>query len=97
VEDSSERFIDAPDPSEFHEYRHMEEFIESLPDPQAAEQLWRAIGGQDAFRHFKDTLHRLGLQDQWYRHRDEAMKQFVIKWAEANNVAYEDDLQGRRP
>ena len=95
ADDDGSRFIHAPDPREFHECRHMELFIRSLADEEAAEQLWRAIKGRGACRHFKDTLYRLGLQDQWYQYRDEAMKQFVIEWAEANGVAYEDDLPGR--
>jgi len=96
VADDGQRFIHAPAPYDFHEYRHMERFIGSLADEEAAEQLWRAIKGRGAFRYFKDTLYRLGLQDQWYQYREEAMKRFVIEWAEAHNVAYEDDLRGRR-
>ena len=79
VADTGERFIDPPDKFEFHEYRQMERFIVSLEEATAAEQLWRAIKGKGAFRYFKDTLHRLGLQDQWYRYREKAMKEFVIE------------------
>ena len=96
VNNSGDRFIDPPGKFEFNEYRHMENFIGALPDTEAAEQLWRAIKGKGAFRHFKDTLYRLGIQDQWYRHRDAAMKEFVIGWAEANNVPYEDDIKDRK-
>ena len=91
------RFINPPDKFEFHEYRHMQRFIDSLDDAKAAEQLDRAIHGRGAFRFFKDTLYRLGIQDQWYRYRDEAIKRFVIEWAEANNVPYEDDTKKRKP
>lgn len=93
-DDKGERFIDAPDKFDFHEYRHMERFIETVEDGEAAEALWRAIKGRGAFRRFKDTADRLGLLDQWFRYRDEAMKEFVIAWAEANNVPFEDDLAG---
>jgi hypothetical protein len=93
--DSGERFIAGPSNFEFHEYRQMEQFIGSLSDPDAADQLWRAIKGKGAFRYFKDTLHRLGLQDQWYRYRDEAMKAFVIAWAQENHVPYKDDTANR--
>lgn len=93
VTDTGERFIDPPDKFEFHEYRQMERFIGSLDNADAAEQLWRAIKGKGAFRYFKDTLHRLGLQDQWYRYREEAMKEFVIGWAKGNQVAYTDDIR----
>jgi hypothetical protein len=69
----------------------MEHFIGTVEDSQAAEQLWRAIKGKGAFRYFKDTAHRLGLLDRWFQYRAEAMKQFVINWAEANNVPVSRD------
>ena len=74
----------------------MERFIGSLSDERDADQLWRSIKGKGAFRYFKDTLHRLGIQDQWYRYRDDAMKACVIEWSEANSVACEDDTAGRK-
>jgi hypothetical protein len=67
-----------------------------LPDVKAAEELWRAIKGHGAFHHFKDALYRLGIQDQWFGYRDQAIKAFVIGWAEANNVPYEDDIKDRK-
>jgi len=94
---SGDRFIDPPGKFEFNEYRHMERFIRALPDAKAAEELWRAIKGRGAFRYFKDTLYRLGIEEQWFIYRDQAMKEFVIDWAEANHVPYEDDLKGREP
>lgn len=92
--DTGGRFIDPPDKFEFHEYRQMERFIGTV-EGAAAEELWRAIKGKGAFRYFKDTLHRLGLQDQWYRYREQAMKEFVMAWAEENRVPYTDDLRAR--
>jgi hypothetical protein len=95
VQDDGTRFIPGPDKFDFDEYREMERFIRSLDDEDAADQLWRAIKGRGAFRYFKDTLHRLGIQDDWYAFRDEAMKRFVIDWADVNNIAYVDD--GKKP
>lgn len=91
AQDDGSRFLDAPDKFDFHEYRHMERFIGTVPDEHTAAQLWRAIKGKGAFRYFKDTVHRLGLQDEWYRYRDRAMKEFVIEWAETNHVPFVDD------
>jgi len=93
--DSGERFVDAPDKFDFHEYRHMERFIGTVENAEAAEQLWRAIKGKGAFRYFKDTASRLGLLEQWYRYRDEALKEFVAAWAEAKNIPYENDIKNR--
>jgi len=95
VNHSGSRFIDPPGKYEFDEYRQMERFIRALPDAKAAEELWRAIKGHGASHHFKDTLYRLGIQDQWFGYRDEVMKGFVVAWAEANNVPYEDDIKNR--
>jgi hypothetical protein len=61
VANSGERFVEAPDKFEFHEYRHMEWFISTVEDTEAAEQLWRAIKGKGAFRYFKDTANRLEI------------------------------------
>ena len=92
---SGDRFIDPPGKFEFNEHRHIERFIGTLPDAKAAEDLRRAIKGHGAFHHFKDTLYRVGLADQWSAYRAQAMKAFVIGWAEANHVPYEDDITDR--
>ena len=96
VSDDSSRFIPPPDKFEFHEYRVMEEFIRSIDDDEAADQLWCAIKGRGAFRYFKDTLHRLGIQQLWYDYLDAAQREFVIEWAKENNVAFKDDLRKSR-
>ena len=92
VEDKTDRFIHPPDKFDFHEYRHMEEFIRSLENVRAANELASAIRGQGAFGRFKNSLHRLGLLDHWFKYREEVAREFVIEWAEENEVAYEDDL-----
>lgn len=96
VEDSGERFVDAPDKFDFHEYHQMERFIGTVEHAEAAEQLWRAIKGKGAFRYFKDTASRLGLLEQWYRYRDDTMREQVVAWAEAHQVPFVDDLK-RKP
>ncbi len=93
VEDLGTRFISPPDKYEFHEYRQMERFIGTVRNAEAADQLWRAIKGKGAFRYFKDTADRLGLLNRWFQYRDNAMKEFVLEWAEDNNLPYEDDVK----
>ena len=91
MDDAGERFVGAPERFEFHEYRQMERFIGTVDDSDAAEQLWRAIKGKGAFRYFKDTADRLGLLEEWYAYRDNAMKEFIQDWAEANQIPVQDD------
>jgi hypothetical protein len=95
--DSGERFVPAPDKFDFNEYRHMERFIGTVADADAAEQLWRAIKGNGAFRYFKDAASRLGLLKQWYQYRDDAIREHATNWAEANSVPFVDDLKDRQP
>ena len=89
--DSGKRFVDAPGKFDFHEYRQMERFIGTVEDGAAAEQLWRAIKGNGAFRYFKDTARRLGLLERWYQYRDSALEEFVRDWAEAHQIPIADD------
>ena len=96
VSDDGSRFLPPPDKFEFHEYQVMEEFIHSVDDDEAADQLWRAIKGRGAFRYFKDTLHRLGIQQLWYDYLEVAQREFVIEWAKENKVDFVDDLQKSR-
>ena len=93
VADAGKRFVTPPDKYEFHEYRQMERFIGTVRNSGAADQLSQAIRGKGAFRYFKDTADRLGLLNQWFQFRDDAMKEFVVEWAEDNNVPYEDDVK----
>jgi hypothetical protein len=95
AKDTGERFVGAPDKFDFHEYRHMERFIQTVENKEEAEQLWRVIKGKGAFRYFKDTAARLGLLVRWYAYRSEAMKEHAEDWAKANQVPYVDDLKDR--
>ncbi|MGO8836626.1 MAG: UPF0158 family protein [Limisphaerales bacterium] len=97
VADSGQRFVEAPDKFDFHEYRQMERFIGTVEDAAAAEQLWRAIKGKGAFRYFKDTASRLGVLQQWYHYRDNAMKEFVRDWAVAHQIPIMDDTGSNPP
>ena len=63
--DPGERFVDAPDKFDFHEYRQMERFIGTVKDRNMSEQLRRAIKGKGAFRYFKDNANRLGILKDW--------------------------------
>lgn len=86
-----ERFVPLPSKFDFHEYRQMERFIGTVQDGDAAEQLGRAIEGKGAFRHFRNTADRFGLLQQWYKFRENAMKEFLRDWAEAYQIPIMDD------
>src|SRR5438067_13934776 len=94
--DAGGRVMPLPNKFDFHECRQMGRFSRTVENAEIAEQLWRAIKGKGAFRYFRDTASRLGLLERWYQYRDDAMKEFVIEWAEAHNVPYENDIKARK-
>jgi Uncharacterised protein family (UPF0158) len=84
-------FIELPDQRDIHEYSIMERFCQSLEDASKADRLLDAIRGRGAFRRFKDMVHKLGIEDDWYRYRDEALKQVAADFLEENDIPYVDD------
>jgi len=88
--DHKEKYVELPSEFEIDEYGMMVDFCRSLEDPQISEALSQAIKGKGAFRRFKDHIIELGIEDRWYKYRDEAFKKMAIEWCEDNNIDYID-------
>lgn len=86
IESQSERFMRLPEKRNFREYDVMRGFIDSLPDGGVKRDLAGAIHGKGAFRRFKDTLRRHGMERQWYEYRDTAVKDFAASWCDESDV-----------
>jgi len=96
--DDSEKFekdcwIAAPSQRDIHEYDIMERFAETVTEPRANELLSVALEGKGAFRRFKDTLHRVGLTDEWYEYKYNTFIDLAREWCEENNIPYKDDIK----
>ena len=89
-EDFDDDLIALPDQYDIHEYKMMQDFIETIEDVKTYNLLASAIRGKGAFRHFKDTAHILGVIDEWYTFRDKAYKQKAIEWCNDHNIEYEE-------
>jgi Uncharacterised protein family (UPF0158) len=86
-------FIELPSKYDIHEYSIMERFCLSLDDERMDERLLDAIRGRGAFRRFKDLIHDKGIQDDWYRYRNDALKKIAADFLEANEIPYSDSAQ----
>lgn len=86
LNDNDGRYLPIPGKWDFHEYEVMERFCLSLDDEEQSDDLFDAIRGRGAFRRFKDGIHRLGIQDDWYRFRDGALLELAAGWAEENGI-----------
>ncbi|GFH41994.1 hypothetical protein Hs30E_05450 [Lactococcus hodotermopsidis] len=51
--------------------------------------LFYEISGRGAFRHFKDKVNLLGIEEKWYAFRDQAYREIAIQWCKENHLSYE--------
>ena len=84
-------FIRLPSKFDINEYSMMEDFSLSLTNERMSNKLLNAIRGKGAFRRFKDEVYRLGIEDDWFKYRDNAFKEFVIEWCKDNEVEFIDE------
>jgi len=84
----SDRFLELPGSFEIHEWSIMEDFGASLASEQLRGEVLDALRGRGAFRMFRSTIQRLGIEKDWYRHRDSAFERIAREWLEANGVPY---------
>ena len=81
-------FYRLPTSFDIRDYDIMEDFVETLSGA-AHDRLAGAIQGKGAFRRFKDTIIRLGIDQDWYDFQSEAYKRKAARWCEDNDIDYE--------
>ena len=84
----TDHYLPLPTKFDIHEYRIMERFCYSVDDDDMRDDLCNAIRGRGAFRYFKDRIHWYGIAEDWYRYRDEALKEIAIAWCEENDIQF---------
>jgi hypothetical protein len=83
-------YIQLPDKSDIHEYSIMERFCLSLQNAKMCDTFYSLIKGGGAFRRFKDAIYEYGIADDWYKYRDNALRQIAIEWCQENGLEFED-------
>jgi len=92
---SSDEYLELPNQYEIHEYEIMERFCLSISDEKVSDVLLDKIRGSGAFRRFKDTVYRYGIEKDWFRFKDEAYKEIAVLWLESHGFEYADDMNRR--
>jgi hypothetical protein len=67
----------------------MREFGETRSGGQR-DQLLDAIAGRGAFRMFRATLKRLGIEPEWNRFRESRFESIARRWLEENSIPYSE-------
>ena len=81
--------LELPSAFEHHEYSIMDRFCHSIRDPDQREQLLAALRGKRAFRDFKTTVARIGLEGAWIYFRNRAYEEIAIDWLQRYDIAYD--------
>jgi hypothetical protein len=84
----SGRFLSLPTKFDVHEWAIMEEFSQEQENDRVRAELLDAIHGAGAFRMFKSTIRRLGVEKDWHKFRDEAIKQIAVEWLGKHHLQY---------
>jgi hypothetical protein len=77
-----------PDRFEIDEWSIMDEFAQTQHSERVRQELLEAIHGVGAFRMFRSTIRRLGIEKSWYRFREEALAGIARDWLEAHELSY---------
>lgn len=86
---STDRFQELPTGFEVHEWAIMQDFSRSVESGSIRQDLQKSIHGPGAFRNFKDTVRRHGIESSWFAFRTGALKQIALGWCEENQIVYE--------
>lgn len=84
--------IQLPTKFDIDEYRIMESFCLSINDTEMRETFYSLIKGNGAFRRFKDAIYEYNIADDWYKYRDNALKQIAIEWCQEHGLDFDDNL-----
>ncbi len=85
-------YLKLPSKFDVHEYEIMERFSLSIPNEKISDTLLSKIRGSGAFHRFRDTIYQYGIQEDWFKYRDEAYKEIAISWLESQGFNYIDDM-----
>jgi len=88
--DETGDYIGLPTKFEINEYSIMERFCLSLNDSEMSDTLYSLIKGSRAFRRFKDAVHEYDIADDWYKYRNDALKEIAIEWCRENNIEFDE-------
>lgn len=87
--------MELPSKFDIHEYEIKERFSLSIPNRKIGGVILDKIRGSGAFRRFKDTIYRYGVEKDWFKFRDEAYKEITIAWLQSQGFTYVDDMNRR--
>mgnify|MGYP000946100904 FL=1 len=93
-DEDDEFFIPLPTKEEVNDYQNMVNFTETIEDDKKRDWFENAIHGKGAFRRFRATLERFGMETEWYDYLEACHRELAIEWCEQHGIVY--DTSARR-
>jgi hypothetical protein len=90
IVDETGNYIDLPTKFDINEYSIMEKFCLSLNDSEMSDTLYSSIKGSGAFRRFKDAINEYDIADDWYKYRNDALKEIAIEWCPEKGIEFDE-------
>jgi len=90
IVDETGNYIDLPTKFDINEYSIMEKFCLSLNDSEMSDNLYSSIKGSGAFRRFKDAINEYDIADDWYKYRNDVLKEIAIEWCQAKGIEFDE-------
>ena len=83
-------YIQLPTKFDIDEYGIMESFCMSLDRREIGDILHDLISGSGAFRRFKDTVYKYGVEDEWHKYRNNAIKEIAVEWCRRHGIEFDN-------
>jgi len=90
IVDETGNYIALPIKFDINEYSIMEKFCLSLNDSEMCETFYNLIKGSGAFGRFKNAIQEYDIADDWYRYRNDALKEIAIEWCQENGIEFDE-------
>ena len=87
--EDEEFFIPLPTKQEVNDYQNMVNFTETIEDDKKRDWFENAIHGKGAFRRFRATLERFGMETEWYDYLEACHRELAIEWCEQHGIVYD--------
>lgn len=92
-DEDDEFFIPLPTKEEVNDYQNMVNFTETIEDDKKRDWFENAIRGKGAFRRFRATLERFGMETAWYDYLEASHRELAIEWCEQHGIVYDTSAQ----
>jgi hypothetical protein len=90
MEDEDGIYVDYTLRNEYNEYEIMEEFIGTIDNQLIRDELYESIQGRGAFRRFKDEIIEHAIDRQWYKYKENKIRELVREWCKDNDIEIQE-------